>query len=86
VLDYVLGSGQHVYTPVGHDREGHPLELRFSYYAATGGWDFSPGHPVHPHDEADYFGARQTRDSLRRCLNCHTTHYIRRLVRKSQNP
>jgi Tfp pilus assembly protein PilF len=75
IVDYVLGSGKHALTPVGHDAEGNPIELRFSYYAATHGWDFTPGQPVHPRDEAGYLGARQTRDSMRRCLNCHTTNF-----------
>src|SRR5262249_2786491 len=48
VLDYVLGSGKHAYTPVGHDDGGRPLEWRFSYYAEIGAWDCSPGHPVRP--------------------------------------
>jgi hypothetical protein len=82
VLDYLLGSGKHAYTPVGHDQKGHPLELRFSYYAASRGWDLSPGHEVHPHDEAGYLGQLQTRDSLRRCLNCHTTNY-RAILKRS---
>src|SRR4029077_6603402 len=75
LVDYVLGSGKHAYTPVGHDAEGQVRELRFSYYAEIGGWDPPPGHPVRPQDDAGYLGERQTRDSLRRCLNCHTTNF-----------
>jgi tetratricopeptide (TPR) repeat protein len=75
LVDYMLGSGKHAQTPVGHDETGQIRELRFSFYAEIGGWDRSPGHPVRPHDEAGYLGELQTRDSLRRCLNCHTTNF-----------
>jgi tetratricopeptide (TPR) repeat protein len=75
LVDFLLGSGKHACTPVGHDPDGQPIELRFSYYAAIGDWDVSPGHPAHPGDDSAYLGERQTRDSLRRCLNCHTTNF-----------
>jgi hypothetical protein len=81
VVDYVLGSGKHASTPVGHDAGGQPLELRFSYYAAISGWDCTPGHPLHPRVDAGYLGEPQTRDSLRRCLNCHTTNFRAALER-----
>jgi tetratricopeptide (TPR) repeat protein len=74
-VEFVLGSGKHAHTPVGRDREGRIRELRLSFYAEIGGWDQSPGHAAHPDDPAGYLGELQTRDSLRRCLNCHTTNF-----------
>src|SRR5262249_34259606 len=81
VVDFILGSGKHASTPVGHDPEGRPCELRLTYYAEIGGWDHSPGHSVRPRDEAGYLGQRQSRDALRRCLNCHTTNFRAALER-----
>ena len=43
--------------------------------------DTSPRGDTTPCDEAGYLGERQTRDSLRRCLNCHTTNFRAALAR-----
>ena len=46
VMEYVLGSGRHAFTPVGRDDDGVLRELRLTYYAAISRWDVSPGHPI----------------------------------------
>ena len=74
VMEYVLGSGRHAFTPIGRDDEGVLRELRLTYYAAISSWDLTPGHPLRPRDWHGFLGERQTDDSLRRCLSCHTTN------------
>ena len=74
VVDYVLGSGRHALMPVGHDEAGATRELRLTYYASIQAWDRTPGQPVKPGEPAGYLGERQSADSLRRCLGCHTTN------------
>lgn len=75
VMEYVLGSGRRAFTPIGRDDEGVPRELRLTYYAAVSSWDRTPGHTAGPGDWHGFLGERQTDDSLRRCLSCHTTNY-----------
>ena len=75
VMTYVLGSGRHAFTPIGRDEAGVPRELRLTYYSAISSWDRTPGHKAEPAERDMYLGERQTDDSLRRCLNCHTTNF-----------
>jgi tetratricopeptide (TPR) repeat protein len=81
VIEYVLGSGRHAFTPIGRDDEGALRELRLTYYASISSWDRTPGQPVQPGDERGFVGVRQSDDSLRRCLNCHTTGYRAAIAR-----
>ena len=81
VMTYVLGSGRHAFTPIGRDAEGVLRELRLTYYSAISSWDRTPGHKAQPAERDLYLGERQTDDSLRRCLNCHTTNYRAALTR-----
>ncbi len=74
VMEYVLGSGRHAFTPIGRDDEGAFRELRLTYYAAVSSWDVTPGHPLRPRDWHGFLGERQTDDSLMQCLGCHTTN------------
>lgn len=72
---YALGSGHRAVTYVGQE-DGHPLELRLTYYQRAGRWDFTPGdqvgtevkspagRPLTPAQEAD-------------CFNCHATALVR---------
>ncbi len=74
VMEYVLGSGRHAFTPIGRDDEGVIRELRLTYYAAVSSWDLTPGHLLRPRDWHGFLGERQSDDSLRQCLSCHTTN------------
>ncbi len=75
VMDYVLGSGRHAFTPIGRDERGVLRELRLTYYASLSRWDRTPGHKARPANWEMHLGEPQTDDALRRCLNCHTTNY-----------
>ncbi len=75
VMKYLLGSGRHAFTAIGHDRDDVPYELRLTYYPAVSSWDRTPGHAARPIDWHALLGERQTPDSIRRCLNCHTTNH-----------
>lgn len=76
LIAYVLGSGRHARTPIGKDSDGSLRELRLTHYAAIDGWDRTPGHPERPAHPADLLGEPQSADAIRRCLGCHTTHYL----------
>lgn len=76
LVRYVLGSGNHARTLVGVDREdGATRELRLSHFSRASSWDLTTGHVPHPEDPHGALGMRQSEDSLRACLNCHTTNF-----------
>jgi tetratricopeptide (TPR) repeat protein len=75
LLAYAVGSGDRGLTPVGRDDSGQYRELRLSYYGDIHGWDRTTGHDKRPAEQADYLGDPLGNDSIRRCLDCHTTNF-----------
>jgi tetratricopeptide (TPR) repeat protein len=74
-IRFALGSGDHGLTPVGSDAAGRAIELRLSHYGGAG-WDMTTGHDPHPKGgAAGHLGNVLDADSVRRCLDCHTTNY-----------
>ncbi len=78
-VKYVFGSNDRGATPVGTDEAGVWRELRLSHYGDAATWDLTTGHPATPPDAASghadaYLGRVLTLDSVRRCLDCHTTN------------
>jgi hypothetical protein len=74
IIDYAFGSGDRGLTLVGHDPEDRSFEYRLSYYPGGVGWDVTTGQPERTDQPSLYQGTRITRDAVRRCLVCHTTH------------
>lgn len=80
VVDYMLGSADHLATFVGRDDHGQTRMIRLSPYRSREthggtGWDLATGLPPKPAHEDEYLGkAMLGADALRRCLNCHTTN------------
>ena len=73
LVQYVFGSGNHGQTLIARDEHGEPRESRVSYYPADRSWGLTIDHPKSPPDAIGYLGRPVSPDSLRVCLDCHTT-------------
>jgi tetratricopeptide (TPR) repeat protein len=77
-IDFAVGSGDRGLTPVGHDEQGRPRELRLSYYGDIRGWDCTTGHPnaAELTEAHDFLGPTLGADAIRRCVGCHATYHV----------
>ena len=83
LIRYVMGSGNHARTLVGESREdGSTREFRLSSFSRAELWDLTTGHAPRPGDPHDALGMKQSEDSLKDCLNCHTTDFHATLARE----
>ena len=80
--DWAFGAGEQAITFVSRiDREWY-LEHRWSYYAATGALELTPGHPVAETDASqDSVGIRyrifSPQAEILNCFGCHSTGPLR---------
>jgi tetratricopeptide (TPR) repeat protein len=73
IIEFVVGSGDRGMTPVGREASGDWRELRLSLYGDHNAWDTTSGHPATPAEPKEFLGQPLSRDSVFRCLDCHTT-------------
>jgi hypothetical protein len=73
-LEWAFGSGAKGITPVGRLQSGIFVESRVSWYAATGGYDFTTGATKFtPQTNSESLGRPLQKDELLECFGCHTT-------------
>src|SRR5207244_36462 len=73
-LEWAFGSGVKGITPVGRLKSGAFAESRVSWYAATGGFDFTTGaSKFTPQTNSEGVGRTLRKQELVECLGCHTT-------------
>nr|WP_143548011.1 multiheme c-type cytochrome [Rhodopirellula sp. SM50] len=77
-LHYVLGSGRNAVTLLtliddnGPDVAG--VEHRISWFGSHGDFGLTPGHVgLVPHNELEHWGNVVRGESVRQCVDCHTT-------------
>jgi Cytochrome c554 and c-prime len=75
IVEYALGSGRHGITMLAKDDAGIDRELRVSYFSDEESWGKTKGIDRAPQDAGDHIGPGLSPQSLRHCLNCHTTWF-----------
>ena len=73
-LEWAFGSGAKGITPVGRLPGGTYAESRLSWYASTGGMDFTTGATKFtPQTNSESLGRALKKDDVAECFGCHTT-------------